>query len=344
MRIRARHAFYLDFQLPVFEGVEVPNVGVHYGDIDFIAEPWNRKEPLFAGDLGQTLQSAEFSIAPIGMPGGRLTRRPIDIAIDRLAIHMEWDQSEDPTSDPTIAMVQLEEAVTFANFLIAHLRAVTGSANLRRIEAYWDTNDLALSVQVPFSIEWHDAETGAGIPIFDGKNGFNSAGGIRIPFNGIVNWDAVLRSMGTGTLPPFHRSLLIDAIEALATVSLREAVLCISSACEVCAKQYMQTQTILSITEAKNIVRPRRGYSFARRYFDLLPQATCGQSLSAFDPQVFADVESCYQERNGLMHEGDYLETLRNMGATERLKTVSRWRDATERALGWVDSLAVSRT
>jgi hypothetical protein len=112
----------------------------------------------------------------------------------------------------------------------------------------------------------------------------------------------------------------------------------------VCKTVPWKTQTILSSAEAKDIVRPRRGLSFAKRYSDLLPQARCGQSLSAYDRQVFASVESCYQKRNGLMHEGYYLEILRNMSVTERLKTVSRWRDAGERALTWVDSLAVSWT
>ena len=342
MRIRARHAFYLDFQLPTFVGVDLPNVGVHYGDIDFIVEPWDRRTPLFDGELGATLQTAQFSISPVGAPGGRLTQRPVDVAIDRLVLFMEWDQDDDPTNNPDIATRRLEEAVTFANFFIGHLRTVTGSANLRRIEAYWNTNDLTYDVQVPFSIEWHNAETSAGIPVFQGLNGFNSAGWIKVPFNGAVRWDKLMSSMAAGTLPLFHLSLLVDAKEVLAAVSLREAILCIASACEVGINRYMESQTIVSKAEAKNIVKVQSGVSFAKRYFDFLPQATCDQSLSAFDDQAFLDVERCYQERNALMHEGDYLEPLRNMSVTDRLRMVSRWRNSAEKALTWVDSLAAS--
>lgn len=338
MKIQAQHVFYLDFQLPIFSGTDAPGVVVQHKDQVVAIEPWNRKNPLFHGELGQTLKTAQFSISAIGVPGGQLVKRTADAVIDRLIVAIEWDYPGDPTEDTSAVQERLEEAVTYANFFIGHLRAITGSAHLKRIEVYWHPDDLTFSVQVPYSITWYDLDATAALPMFQGLNGFNSAGGIRLPFNGTAEWSKVLSSMSTGTLPPFHRSLLVDAREALIIASLREAILCIASACDVRINLYREAQGMISKAKAKQIVNSP-GHSFADKYFDLLPKATCGQSLSIFDGQAFSDVENCYQQRNELIHGGDFLEPLKDMSVTERLREVSRWRLSAEKALAWVDSL-----
>lgn len=343
MRIQSQYFFYLDFQLPAFTGIDEPSVGVEYQDQRVVIVPWNRKEPLFYGELGQALQAARFSISPVGVPDARLTRRVADVSIDRLLVAVEWEHDNDSVGDAGVIEAKLEEAVTYANFFIGHLRAVTGSAHLKPVEVYWNPEDRTLAVQVPYSVQWINYDTGALLQVFDGLNGQNSAGGIRIPCTGVVGWSTLLNSMGTGTLPPFHLSLLVDAKEALITGSLREAILCIASACEVCMTNYLEAQTIISAAKAQAIVKPHAGLSFARRYFDLLPMATCGRSLDAFDPQSSSDVDSCYRVRNGLMHKGDLPEPLRGMSVTDRLRVVSRWRQSAEKALAWADSLPTTK-
>lgn len=176
------------------------------------------------------------------------------------------------------------------------------------------------------------------LQIFQGLNGFNSAGGIRLPYNGAVKWNSLLASMSTGTLPPFHRTLLVDARDALTTAGIREAILSIASACDVRANDYIKLQTRIAKSKAEQIVK-QPGASFAKRYFDLLPLATCGQSLSTYDAQIFADVQSCYRQRNNLIHAGDLLDPLVDMGTADRLRMVSQWRLSAESALAWVDSL-----
>ena len=338
MRVQAQHVFYLDFQLPEFRGTDTAQLAIKHNDQLAIIEPWDHTGELFEGELGQTLVTAQFLLAQAGRPGGQLARRVADITIDRLAVAIEWDRDGSPAGEEDLIHARLEEAVTYANYFISHVRAGTGSTHVNRIEVYWHPDDLTLAVQVPHTVQWFNMDSGTALPMFQGLNGHNSAGGIRLPFNGAVEWDSLLNSMSTGTLPPFHRTLLVDARDALTTAGIREAVLCIASACEVRITQYAEAQTTLSRTAIREMFR-RDGGSFARRYFDLLPQAACGQSLLSHDAQAFADIQDCYLQRNGLMHEGDLLAPLKAMGLAERLRTVSQWRLSAERALTWVDSL-----
>jgi hypothetical protein len=242
-----------------------------------------------------------------------------DVVIDRLVVAIEWDHDGDPVGDESLIQIRLEEAVTYANFFTTHLRAVTGSAHLNRIEVYWNPDDLTFSVQIPYSAQWFNLDTNGALQMFQGLNGFNSAGGVRLPYNGAVKWDAVLASMNTGTLPPFHRTLLVDARDALTTADIK-------------------VQTRIAKSKAEQIIK-QPGASFAKRYFDLLPLATRGQSLSTYDARIFADVQSCYRQRNNLIHAGDLLDPLVDMGIADRLRTVSQWRLSAESALAWVDSL-----
>jgi len=296
---------------------------------------------LFAGELGRTLSTAQFSLAVANPAGGRLVRRVADIAIDRLTVAIEWDHDGGPPDGGDLIRTRLEEAVAYANFFISHLRAVTGSAGLDRIKVSWHPGDLTLQVQVPHSVQWFDMDVGAALPVFQGLNGFNSAGGIRIPFNGALEWDLLLQSMSTGTLPPFHLTLLVDARDALTAAAVREAVLCLASACEVRIRQYAQAQTLISKAAARRVTEQTEP-SFAKRYFDLLPAETCGRSLSAFDVQAFEDIQDCYWQRNHLIHTGDLTAPLDGMGTADRLRTVSRWLLSAGRALAWVDSLPVT--
>jgi hypothetical protein len=266
-----------------------------------------------------------------------------DVVIDRLIVAIEWNHDGDPTTDTDLIQARLEEAVTYANFFISHLRAVTGSAHLNRIEVYWHPDDLTFSVQITHSVQWFNLDAGTALPMFQGLNGFNSAGGIRLPYNGAIEWSEVLSSMSTGTLPPFHLTLLVDAKDALATAGIREAILSIASACDVRINQYVETQTIISRAAADKIIKSP-GASFAKRYFDLLPSATCGQSMNAYNAQVFEDIQSCYRQRNGLIHGGDLPDPLADMGIADRLRVVSRWRLSAEKALAWVDSLPTVRS
>jgi hypothetical protein len=338
VRLQARYVFYLDFQLPEFGGIDVPQLRVQHYDKIVIMEPWNHDNELFEGELGQTLRTAEFVIAGVSPRGGQLVRRVSDVVIDRLVVVIEWNHDTDPAGDEGLIQTRLEDAVAYANFFISHLRAVTGSANLHHIEVDWHPRDLTLTVQIPYSVQWCDLAANVALPIFEGFNGFNSAGGIRVPYNGAIEWDAILASMATGTLPPFHRTLLVDATDALTTADVREAILCIASACDVRINQYIQSQTIIPKAQVKRIIN-EKSRSFAERYFDLLPSATCGQSLNSYDNLVFTDVQSCYQQRNHLIHAGDLLHPLVGMGIADRLRAASRWRLSAEKALAWVDSL-----
>jgi hypothetical protein len=338
VRIQARYVFYLDFQLPEFRDTDVAKLVIGYGNQTAIIEPWDHAGDLFEGELGQTLKTAQFLIAAVSPPGGQLARRVADAVIDRLVVAIEWDHDGDPVGDESLIQVRLEEAVAYANFFITHLRAVTGSAHLNRIEVYWNPDDLTFSVQIPYSAQWFNLDTNVALQMFQGPNGLNSAGGIRLPYNGAVKWDAVVAGMSTGTLPPFHRTLLVDARDALTTADIREAILSIASSCDVRANDYMKVQTRIAKSRAEQIIK-QPGASFARRYFDLLPLATCGQSLSTYDARIFADVQSCYRQRNNLIHAGDLLDPLVDMGIADRLCTVSQWRLSAESALAWVDSL-----
>jgi hypothetical protein len=82
MRVQAQHVFYLDFQLPEFRGTDTAQLAIKHNDQLAIIEPWDHTGELFEGELGQTLVTAQFLLAPVGRPGGQLARRVADIAID----------------------------------------------------------------------------------------------------------------------------------------------------------------------------------------------------------------------------------------------------------------------
>lgn len=338
VRVQARYVFYLDFQLPEFRSIDAPQLVAEINGQTIIIEPWDHACELFEGELGRTLKTAQFLIAAVKPSGGQLVRRVADVAIDRLVVAIEWNHDGDPAGNEDLIQVRLEDAVTYANFFLNHLRAVTGSAHLNRIEVYWHPDELTFSVQIPYSAQWFNLDAGAALPMFQGLNGFNSAGGIRLPYNGAIEWNTALDSMSTGTLPPFHRTLLVDATDALTTADIREAILSIASACDVRINDYMKAQTVLTKSKIKQITN-QSGVSFSERYFHLLPLAICGQSLAAYDVQIFTDVQSCYRQRNSLIHAGDLLDPLVDMGIADRLRTVSQWRLSAEGALAWVDSL-----
>ena len=166
MRIQARYVFYLDFQLPEFRDTDVAQLVIGYGDQTAIIEPWDHAGELFQGELGQTLKTAQFLIAAVSPPDGQLARRVADVVIDRLVVAIVWEHDGDPVGDESLIQIRLEEAVTYANFFITHLRAVTESAHLNRIEVYWNPDDLTFSVQIPYSAQWFNLDTNVALQIF----------------------------------------------------------------------------------------------------------------------------------------------------------------------------------
>jgi hypothetical protein len=165
-----------------------------------------------------------------------------------------------------------------------------------------------------------------------------TSGAILAPETGSGSMQAFATSLQTGERPDLASSLLVDAEAALMSLGIREAVLSVASALEVQATKYLETQTAISKGAARRAMEA--GESFATRCYNELPMAVCGRSLRRESPTAFADVDSVYSQRNGLMHGGVLRGTFRREREIEQSRILLGWLESAWLAKDWLASLS----
>ncbi|MEU4475115.1 hypothetical protein [Micromonospora sp. NPDC023888] len=344
MRVQIIYNFYFDYALPRLDVSEPIRLHIHINgkyEADAFIMGWdstNDLDPLFHAENGLTLASAELNLRPIDRPG-LLAHRVSDHVLDRLMVIMEWDAEIGPTQDGTDPQVWLQRSASLADNLLDHLRVVSASPRVKRIPRYWKLGHSEFVIACPHTESWFNKDDGSPLPMFDGMNSFNSTGSIVNPESGTIAMADLQRSLTAEQDPPLHASLLIDAQEALTTLSIRQAVLSIGSACEVRATTYGENQRRIRQSKVKAAIAPRNGLSFADRYFHHLPHETCGRSLKHENRDAFEKIQAAYNERNKLIHTGKLSAQLAAEQELDQYRAVSLWIAAAEAACRWIGDL-----
>ncbi|GIF74722.1 hypothetical protein [Asanoa siamensis] len=339
-RIRATYSFYLDFMLPRLETGEAIRVHTKLDDCDAYICTWGLGEPLFPSEVDQTLSSYVFNLRPVARPEIAIHRAAKSRILDRISVTLEWEQVAAPVEDQAVTGAYLEKAIFGANAILEHIRVSCGLVEIRKIARTWDPLKSEISVTVPHTQAWFDAATGEGLMVFMQRNSLGSAEGIRIgpvPMTSLAELSKTLNGEGA---PPLPLSLMMDAEEALTTLSIREATLLIATACEARANALGGSQSNVSKTRLKAI-RSTPNTSFAGKYYDLLPQAVCAKSFQIDDPSAFSLIDQAYAERNQLIHTGNFSVTFQQIAETARMTRASEWLSAARRAIAWMDALQV---
>ena len=339
MRVQSLHQYYLKYRLPRGAGWRGWAIRLQADGFDAVVKPRSEDEPLFPNEIDQTLSSATIDLAPLSLPGGRITRTVAESCIDRLlvAIHQElatapdnWNETVEHTTD---------WAIEAANHFLDHCRIAAKAADVRRLERQWRPQDQRFYLLEPNTVSWFDLESGERLPVYEGAvNAAASSGSIRSPESGSVDIATVEASFRRSMYPPLAHALLVDAEWSVMTLGLREAVLSTATACEVASRTYVEGQDAASASAAKAILK-RRQLSFAERHYHLVPQQLVGRSLMRESRSDFDQVEAVYKERNSPMHTGAFSPTLTTISSRERQRVVAEWTMGAQRAIDWLDAI-----
>lgn len=338
MRIQAVYSFYLDFMLPRLNDSEGIKVQTTIDDCDVWISTWGASEPLFPSETDQTLSSYQVVLTPVMRPEISIRREARTKILDRISVMLEWGQESAPVEDRAVTALYLDRAVFAANALLEHIRVACMLVDIKRISRTWDPAKAEISVTVPHTESWFDVDTGKGLAVFSGTNSLGSTEGIRIGPVPATSLAQLSKTLTGGGPPPLCQSLLMNAEEALSTLSFREATLSIGSALEIRANSFAEDQTAISKTRVKAITT-MANCSFAGRYYDRLPTEVCARSLRTDDAGSYALVKEAYYERNKIAHTGRFSPRLGQGGELDTARKVTEWLTSARHAVAWMDSL-----
>jgi hypothetical protein len=338
MRIQACYNFYLDFMLPRIDNTDPIGVQTQIDHCDARIFTRGEGEPLFPTDVDRTLSSAMVRLTPIARPEISISWEAGSRILDRISVILEWDQSTSPVEEDLITEKYLERALVAANAILDHIRVSSDLFEIKKISRSWDPIKSKIEITAPYTQSCFDADSGDGINVFDDLNSAGACQGIRVGPVPVTSMATLSRTMTGEGPPPLHLSLLLDAKEALSTVSLREAILFMASACEVRARLFAETQSVASKTRVNNIFSDKSA-SFATKYFDRLPYEVCARSLRADSPSVFRLIDEAYSERNKLIHTGQLSRQFNDNDQHAKLQQATEWHTSATAAINWMDSL-----
>lgn len=238
-------------------------------------------------------------------------------------------------------MLAVRRAVEAANYYLEHCRYAASSPFVSRITRFWRPQDGQFYIGVPHTESWFKLDAGGArepLPVFDGVNGQAGSSSMRSPESGVMSIDDLYASLQSGSEPPLHRSLLIDADGYIQTLALREAALSLASSCEIAA------QLLIERCGGSNNARVRpvldlKGISFAERYYNKLPQAIGEERFADRNQSSFELLEEMYRQRNSLIHRGVFKENVYVLGRPERQAVLHSWLLAAREAVEWIDGI-----
>lgn len=333
MRIQAQYNFYFDYLIPRLD--QPLALKISDPKYDAYIHGWDRADPLFFDEIGQTLSSMQIGLQSVQFREIRKLQRVKDICVDRLQVVIEWE-SESLPDDSAIAE-SLDRAVRVGNSVLEHLRVVARAPLARLIDRYWKPGNPIFAITVPHTETWINLDDDSWLPVFKGVNSTCSSGAITVPETGAATFGDFTASIVAGPHPALHLSLLVDAEFALMSLRIREAILNIASACDIHAGLYLKNQTLISQTQARNTTKING--TFAEKYFHELTSAVCSKSLKQDKPEVFSDIEATYEQRNSLIHAGKLRGNYALLGEIQKHHQAMEWLVSAHEALEWLDSL-----
>ncbi|MGA4545773.1 hypothetical protein ACPA54_37875 [Uniformispora flossi] len=341
MRIAAVMQFYFDAVLPRDPSwASWGGVSLQADGFSADVRPWDpASQALFPNEIDRSLAGAALSIAPFGVAGGAISRRIADTVVDRIQVILRWEHESAVGDTLHFDFERTQDrGVDAANVLVEHLRSAGRVAWMPRLKRAWRPEDGRFYLLSPWTVSVFDADTGSGLPVFAGVNGHLSTGAVRSPGTGAIPVDGLEASLKRGAEPALHDVLLVDAETAVQSLSLREAILSMASACETAAHTYVAAMTgAAAKTYEKNL--EKSGGSFAVKYYERATADLSSRSFRHEDPSAFAMIEEMYRERNRLMHGGRVTGRLADLDSRERQRTVYGFLGAAGRAVDWITAL-----
>ena len=305
MKVIARHQLYLDYLLP--RSSDWPDLPIKfiYLDVEVIVRPKMFDELLFPEKIDKILfeMKVPFTKAmPFVSGAGFFHVR--EKCLDRIEVdvHLPVESNEEALLEE-IHDQALNAAIDAANVFLSHCRVAARDSCIRGIERHYCLETGESHTLNPRTISWHDGETGESIPAYENGRFSMAHSGAR-PFfvTKPVSIHKIASSIKSSEDPSLPISLLADATWQLRTNNLRESLLLMGIACEVAGHQYVNQFNLSSSTDLDKIAPSH--FSFAEKWFHLIPNHFQERSFQKSSPIQFEEVERMYWSRNNVTHEG----------------------------------------
>lgn len=330
--------FYLPYVLPRAADWEGHGVTGETQGLRARVTARGMNDDLFPSEIDQTVSTMTLTLWRLSLPSSGATHSVRDLAHDRLQVVVEGDVNNAETAHEEIEKQFKEVAVTAANVFLDHCRVVAGVPFIRGVEERYRIQDGHRRIVNPYTITWYDGASGEPYRIYDGKvNATGSSGAIDSPERGSASMTAIVRSLQSSRDPDLAASLLLDASEHVITLRLREAILSLSTACEVASNGYLEDKAVQNGPDMTAMLNNRQ--SFAEKRFHLIPLLMDGKSLRDADPVNFELLEQLYRARNSVVHKA--LAEFKQESAVVRvdLPLATRFLEAARASVVWLRAL-----
>jgi hypothetical protein len=314
--VAAAVQFYFDHFLPTDDSWPA-GFTFDFEDYRVNIEPRRAGDQLFPEDIDRTLASTALTLTPLSRPGGNVVVRMADRILDRIkatVVKHDVERGDGGSLPEGLGRDFLDVAVEAIDIVFSHLRVLSDALFVEGVRREYRLDDQQFYVMTPHTITWFAGEDEANMEALGiypgGVNGTASSGAIRSPERGAVEFGRLSASLGAYEAgPPLQDSLLVTAQERLTQIFLREAIIAMSTACEVASDQYLNRTGRGGDAEVRQIVNDRN-LSFAEKRLDSLPQLISNRSFRAERPNDFDEVQRLYRTRSRVAHAGElsYLE------------------------------------
>jgi hypothetical protein len=339
MKAIAVFQFYFTYVLPRADDWPSGHIGFQFPEFTVGLHPRTPEEELFPHEIDKTLSTMSLSLTRVSLPTGLTSLRVRERCHDRIEVRVHGDI--DLPSDAKREDIQekfSDVAVRACNVFLNHCRVAARSPFVIGVERTYRIEDGLFYILTPHTITWFSGENGSLLPAYEGNvNGAACSGSVRSPESGTISFAAVQQSLQSGEHPNLPQSLLVDAEEHLRTQRLREAIISLSTACEVASNAYLNRTGRNGEPQVKKILNSHN--SFAQRRYHLVTDHLNGRSFKNEDFANFELIEKAYRTRNNLAHQGRlFFEDAGNVvDVNQQLAT--QFLTASEAAIAWVMSL-----
>lgn len=344
VKLRAIVQFYLPFVLP--RSQDWSSAGIKYliDDYEVYLVPRSPQEELFVNNIDKTLSKMSCKLTPSFLVGSEIEAKVSNKYLDRITVTVIGDEStlnnmgNKETDNPFFVA-----ALRACNNFLYHCRVVGNVPFLNLIERHYRIEDGNFYVVNPFTILWYEEDSNKEYPMYPTENksmhATASLGALRSPGSGNVSMSEIADSISKGE-PDLVSSLLLDAEEKIRVNQLREAVIDISTACEISSNRYIaRKKTLECKNDIKNILRSRDD-AFAEKRLHKMTLLLDNRSLKTELDEVFKIVESTYRVRNKICHDGRMI--VKNEQGIERIVdivTCCNFLNSARKTISWLENL-----
>jgi hypothetical protein len=336
MKAIAVFQFYFSYFLPRESDWPTGHIRFRFPNFTVGIHPRNADEDLFPQEIDKTLSSMTLGLTRISLPTGASIVRVADRYLDRMEarVHGSLRDSSD-AQKPDVQEEFRDVAIRACNAFLDHCRVIARSPSVIGVQRRYRIEDGNFCVLTPHTITWFNGEDGSFLAAYEGGvNGAASSGAVGSPESGSASFALIRTSLQSGSEPRLSASLIVDAERDVRTLRLREAIIAMSTACEVASDEYLVISGKNRDAQVQKILHSRA--SFAERRYHLLPNLLQQRSFKDDDFENFDSLEKAYRARNTLSHEGKLIFEDQGQKISVDAKLATIFLKACETALDWI--------